>query len=148
MLIDFSLVNLISSDLKGPCHKPQLVFFWGIVCPTPNLTLGLFLYYQTNFLGIFWAIFGAKGSGTKHASILGGGKHYLFRLLCWGEWPILQNILMMGQSNGSFWGKKWNEIKLWMHSLINVIDYFAQHPCLTFKIKKYCKKKTLKILIF
>jgi hypothetical protein len=40
---------------------------------------------------------------TKHASILGEGS--IFWLLCWGA-PNVPKILVMGQSNSSFWKRK------------------------------------------
>ncbi len=47
---------------------------------------------------------GSKGKHeTKHASILGRGS--IFRLLCQGV-PHVPKNLVMGQSNGSFSGKK------------------------------------------
>jgi hypothetical protein len=43
-----------------------------------------------------------KGSATKHASFLGEGSAFVFRLLCRGV-PHVPKRLMVGQSNGSFW---------------------------------------------
>jgi hypothetical protein len=55
-----------------------------------------------------------------------------FRLLCWGV-PYVPKTLMVGQSNGSFWGKKKNKNCGCTPSIIN--KSMTKYPCCPQKIK-------------